>query len=365
LSDSLIIGGGIIGLLTAYELISAGQKVTLIERQELAQESSWAGGGILSPLYPWRYLDSINRLASHSQSIYAEFCQSLLSETGIDPEYTNNGMLVFADNEKKNARQWAEKHNQTLHIIDAKECSELEPQLSLNSNNKDIIWLPIVTQVRNPRLTKALIKQLKQLSADIHTHTEFKSLILDKKKIKGVKTNQGDFFADNIIICGGAWSAEILRTEDKVPAVRPVHGQMILFQTPPDTISRIVLDENRYIIPRRDGKVLFGSTIEEIGFKKQITADAKAELIEIACSRFPVLNKAEVIHHWSGLRPGSPAGVPYICQHSDYDNLFINAGHFRNGVVLAPASCQLMADLVLKREPILDPRPYGLMTARG
>jgi glycine oxidase len=147
--------------------------------------------------------------------------------------------------------------------------------------------------------------------------------------------------------------------------VHPVRGQMLLFKTKPGLIKRMVLEENRYVIPRRDGRVLFGSTIEEAGFDKSTTEQARTELSAIARERFPVLKDYPIEHHWAGLRPGSPAGVPYICRHPELENLYINAGHFRNGVVLGPASARLAADLIIGRKPVVDPVPYGLTAARG
>lgn len=362
--DFLIIGGGIIGLLTAHELLKSGAKVTLLERGELAQESSWAGGGIISPLYPWRYLDSINHLAKYGQEVYPALCDELHQKTGINPEYTTNGLMIFAEGENLDAKNWAQKHHRNLDIISPSEIKRLEPELTPQLN--DAFWLPTVGQVRNPRIVKALIKQVGQLGAEFHTQTEMMALLKDNAgRVSGVQTNKGNFLADSVIICGGAWTASILEDELDTPAIRPMRGQMILFQTKPGTISRMVLEENRYIIPRQDGRVLFGSTIEDVGFEKQTTDVAHSELHNIATSRFPVLKKAEVIHHWAGLRPGSPAGVPYIAQHNEFENLFINAGHFRNGVVLGPASARLMADMVLHRNPILDPAPYSLTAARG
>ena len=140
---------------------------------------------------------------------------------------------------------------------------------------------------------------------------------------------------------------------------------MLMFKAAPGTVSRIVLEANRYVIPRRDGRTLFGSTIEEVGFEKQTTEAARDELYTIATQRFPILKEYPVEAHWAGLRPSSPAGVPYIGRHPGIDGLFVNAGHFRNGIVLGLASARLAADLVLGREPIVDPAPYAWTAARG
>ncbi len=139
---------------------------------------------------------------------------------------------------------------------------------------------------------------------------------------------------------------------------------MLLFNTKPGLIKRIVLEGNRYIIPRKDGRVLFGSTMEDVGFKKKTTQEARDELYNIATERFPVLKEYPIEKHWAGLRPGSPTGIPYICSHPELAGLYINAGHFRNGVVLGPASARLCADLVTGREPSLPAAPYRLNAPR-
>jgi glycine oxidase len=171
--------------------------------------------------------------------------------------------------------------------------------------------------------------------------------------------------ADSVIVCAGAWSGQLLGGLPAPPDIRPVRGQMLLFAAAPGTISRMVLEGTRYVIPRRDGRTLFGSTIEDVGFEKRTTDDAREELHEIATRRFPILKQFPVEAHWAGLRPSSPAGVPYIARHPEIEGLFVNAGHFRNGIVLGPASARLVADLVLGRAPTLDPAPYAWTAARG
>ncbi|MCX8018513.1 MAG: FAD-dependent oxidoreductase, partial [Rhodocyclaceae bacterium] len=158
--------------------------------------------------------------------------------------------------------------------------------------------------------------------------------------------------------------AKLLEQLGNPPDIRPVRGQMLLFHAKLDQIRRIVLYRGRYVIPRRDGRVLFGSTLEQAGFDKQTTAEAKESLYQDAVALFPVLRRAPIEDHWSGLRPGSPSGIPYIGAYPGIDGLYFNAGHFRNGLTLGPASARLMADLVLGRPPLLDPAPYALDAPR-
>lgn len=363
MSDVLIIGAGIIGMLSARELRMAGADVTLLERGEPARESSWAGGGILSPLYPWRYPDSVTALADESQRSYPELCDELYERTGIDPEYTPSGLIVSASEEYSRALHWSAQHRHLLYPLTAEGIAELEPERK--QPPESAIWMPSIAQVRNPRLAKALAADLKQRGVHIKTRTPATGLTLSDGHLQGIQTPEGSIGADIIVLTMGAWTGAFSQLLPAAADIRPVRGQMLMFRGEPGVIRHMMLEENRYIIPRRDGRILFGSTLEETGFDKSITESARRELEQLAIERFPVLNSFPVERHWAGLRPAAPAGVPYITRHPQIDNLFINAGHYRNGVVLAPASARLLADLVLKRKPALDPFPYALNAPRG
>jgi glycine oxidase len=358
----VIVGGGVIGMLSALELARAGQSVQLFDRADTGRESSWAGGGIISPLFPWRYLDSVTHLASWGQRHYANLATTLAQQTGVDPEYTECGLILVAPDETEAARKWAEQHQRQMEVIDAEEFYRLEPQAA---EPTDALWMPAVAQVRNPRLARALRRRLEQLGVDIRTDSEVRAILQTAGRCQGIDSSSGRFTADAVVVCAGAWSGRLLADLPSPPAIAPIRGQMLMFKAEPGTISRMVLESNRYVIPRRDGRTLFGSTIEDVGFDKQTTQAAGDELYRIATERFPILKQYPVEAHWAGLRPSSPAGVPFIGRHPQIDGLFINAGHFRNGIVLGPASARLLADLVLERPPILDPAPYAWTAARG
>ena len=355
-ADHIVIGGGIIGLLTTYYLTRAGARVMLIERGETGKESSWAGGGILSPLYPWRYPDAVTRLASWSQSRYPELIDHLQHDTGIDAELINSGMLILDCNEQEQAITWADRTGATLHRISSRDAQSLQP--GIRDWPEDAIWLPDVNQVRNPRLVKALKQYLLQQGVQIKEHTDVTSILNHNQRAQGIVTPHETIRCQNVIIACGAWSAELTKQFGTLLEIEPVRGQMILLRAKPDTVRRIVLGGDRYVIPRSDGNVLVGSTLEHVGFDKSTTSSTKSALLNSALELVPKLADFPVTHHWSGLRPGSKDGTPVIGAHPYIEGLFINSGHFRNGVVMAPASSSLMADIVLDRKTGLSPNPY-------
>ncbi len=358
-SDIILIGGGIIGLLTARELRQAGATVTVIDRQAAGRESTWAGGGIVCPLNPWRYPDAVTRLASWGQPKYAELCEELTELSGISPQWIQNGLLILNSDETQTALNWAERHQINLKVIDRQEIQALEPHLA---NVPDqALWMPDIAQVRNPRIAQSMRGAVERMGVQCREDRPVESLWIDQGRVRGVHTAQGKISADKVIVCAGAWSPLLLDTLPHPPAIRPVRGQMILFQGEPGHLERITLFGDRYSIPREDGRILIGSTLEETGYTKETTAEARESLREIALSWFPSLAQYPLEKHWAGLRPGSPSGIPYIGEHPEISGLFVNSGHYRNGVVLGPASARLAADLILARLPILDPAPYGLL----
>ncbi|HEC18665.1 MAG TPA: glycine oxidase ThiO [Gammaproteobacteria bacterium] len=357
MADFIIIGGGLIGLLTARSLSEGGAQVTLIERSRLGQESSWAGGGILSPLYPWKYPAAVNQLAHWSQAYYPTLVEELIQATGIDPEWTQSGLLVLDSDQREAAQAWAPEFEAEVQIVGAADIARLEP--ALQTEHPAGLWMPAVAQVRNPLLVQALRADLKLRGVRVAENTEVTHLLSKKGRIRGVQTELSEVMADQVIVACGAWSATLLKELGEEVPVMPVRGQMILFRGPPGLLQRIVLWEGHYVIPRRDGRILVGSTMEEVGFDKEITEEAREDLAQVARQMVPVLEDLPMERHWAGLRPGSPSGVPFIGPHPRIEGLFINAGHFRNGVVMAPASARLLTDIVRQQPTVVAPEPFA------
>lgn len=356
MNKCVIVGGGVIGLLTARELIQAGLEVILFDKSEAARESSWAGGGILSPLYPWRQPEPITALVRLSQHAYPLLAETLRQATGMDPEWLPSGMLFFDLEDLEAAQVWLSSEQRSSEMLLPSDVSRRFPHLGATS--QPALWLPSIAQIRPPRLAQALKPHVQQLGVEMHENTPVQLILEDHGRVVGVELDRGRVEADCVVVAAGAWSRDLLQPFSPAVNVLPVRGQIIAFQTDGRLLSTMVLERGLYLIPRRDGLILAGSTVEHVGFDKHTTDEGARLLTEAARRLLPALNDYAVTFHWAGLRPGTDRGAPYICAHPEIRGLYLNTGHFRNGLTLAPASAQLLANLILEQEPVVDPTPY-------
>lgn len=354
----VIVGGGVIGLLTAFNLAAESVSVTLLDRSSVGQESSWAGGGIVSPLYPWRYSPAVTALAHWSQDFYPHLAQRLFALTGLDPEVHKTGLYWLDLDDEQQALEWAAHQRRPLSSVDISAVHDAVP--ALGGGYSKAVYMADVANVRNPRLVKSLKAALLAMpNVEIREQCEVLGFVHEGNKVVGVETLAGKVPGDRVVLAAGAWSAQLLDILGLQLPVEPVKGQMILYKCDKDFLSSMVLAKGRYAIPRRDGHILIGSTLEHEGFDKTPTDAALESLKASAIELLPALAQAQPVAQWAGLRPGSPEGIPYIGPLPGFEGLWLNCGHYRNGLVLAPASCQLLTDLLLNREPIIDPTPYA------
>ncbi|MFM8333686.1 MAG: glycine oxidase ThiO [Candidatus Methylumidiphilus sp.] len=355
-TDVIIIGGGVSGLMCARELATSGATVAVLERQALARESSWAGGGILSPLSPWRVPKAVTALCRWSQAAYPQFAAELQRDTGIDPEWLPSGLLFNACEDLDLALRWAQAEGRPCQQLPASGVASLAPKIQASGQS---LLLPDVGQVRNPRLLRALRQDLARRGVKLLEHHAIEGVIVKHGVAGGVVCRQETLRADTYVLAAGAWSGLLAAGAGLAPPpVAPVKGEMIVFDAPPGLLEPIVLSQGRYLIPRKDGRILAGSTVENAQFNKSATDAARETLRSFACGLLPALGLCRIEKHWAGLRPGSPEGIPAIGPHPEAGNLYLNCGHYRNGFVMAPASARLLADHILHRPPIVDPTPY-------
>lgn len=346
----LIIGGGAIGLTSAQALLQAGYKVTLVERGATGGEASWAGGGILSPLCSWDYLDSVTRLTERSMGMFEQAAKNLHAATGIDPEYQRSGMLLLPPYPVERATQWCAAHQ-----------VELE-QVTLNDCVRDLegsgLFMPGIGQVRNPRLLQALHRQVKMLGGVILEQHEVQKFEISGDRVTGLQTSKGRLNADAFIVAAGAWSRTLLGEHAMGMEVRPIRGQILLFKFDTPPFRQILLQENLYFIPRQDGHLLVGSTLEDAGFDKSTTDEARESLLRRVYALFPGWRNQPLVRHWAGLRPASVDNIPTIGRHPNLSNLYANCGHFRYGVTMSLACAELLLNEIENRPQPLPVEEY-------
>lgn len=339
--DALVIGGGAIGLSAALALGMRGLRVTVADRGQHGGMSSWAGAGILSPLPPWVYPDEVNQLALGGMAAWPEWAALLERQANTSPEYWVCGMEVRHEPDPENALAWCQAHHLPAGLRD------------------DSIWLANVAQVRNPRLLAALKEAVVAQGGQVISDCVVNEVVTGHGHIQSVRSNKGDFSATQFVLATGAWSALPLGKLPSVPNVRPIRGQIVLYPPGSHSLDRIILQDGLYLVPRRDGHLLAGSTLEDVGFDARTLPQALESLKRFACELAPSLKHHEPVKSWAGLRPGSPDNLPLIDHHPDYANLWLTVGHYRYGVTMAPASATLLADLIEGRQPALDPSPYS------
>ncbi len=344
----IIIGGGIVGCMTALELTQRGCQVTIVERNQIAAqtsgESSWAGAGVLLPLLPWMYKDEVSQLSMRGAALYPEICQRLLAETDIDPEYTQSGMLILPTFDAERAQRWCEAYQQP---VEKKSSGYIIEQGLMQENSaQNGLLLSAVAQVRSPNLLQALKQALLQNGVNLIEHTELVPLKLTRQ-VNAWATITGEVLqADKFIVTSGAWSFELLKETTAPLDIKPMRGQILLYKQPEQLLQHIVYSNGFYMVPRRDGYLLAGSTLEDVGFDSGTTETVKLELQAKAESIMPSLKGTPIIKHWSGLRPGTPDNIPTIAVHPTIKNLYLNTGHFRYGLTMAPASAERLASLI-------------------
>ena len=356
--DVIIIGAGIIGLATAERLLVQGAKVTILERNKAGEEASWAGGGILSPLFPWDYSAAVARLAGYSARQFPAWVSVLYQATGIDPEYEISGMLILPPFDGETARLWCSGQGISMQQHPAYDIHSNSAETHLLRPQDNVLFLPDVAQIRNPRLLRALRSRVELLGGKIIENCAVNHLKTAHQQIQAIDSSRGEYAAGCYIVCTGAWSKEMLGIHAAGLDIRPVKGQMLLFKFDAPPIRSITVQNGVYLIPRRDGHLLIGSTLEDTGFDKQTTASARDYLLQHAQAILPALRGMPLKQHWSGLRPASPENIPAIGRHPVIRNLLINSGHFRYGVTMAPASAEILANEITGASQPFDTTPY-------
>ncbi len=368
--DCLIIGGGVVGLSLAYELAGAGLSVHLVERGQLGREASWAGAGLLPPAVrrednnAIQQTDPMQQLEALSHEMHRAWAADLREATGLDTGYRRTGGMHIAgaspnapqiESELRTAMADRRRLGIEVRELSTADVKKMEPALAAVNT---AFLLPDECQIRNPRHLKALAAAATLRGVQISTGIEATDLIVRGGRIDGVGTGQGTLQADRYCICGGPWSSTLLARVGCRVEMRPVRGQMLLLQTSPTLLRRIVNEGPRYVVPRGDGRYLVGSTVEDAGFDCRTTAAGIGGLLEFAQRLVPALGDAQLERSWAGLRPGSIDGLPYLGRVPNMSNLFVAAGHFRAGLHLSTGTARIMSHLMRDLAPEIDLTPF-------
>ncbi len=348
-ADVLILGGGVIGLTTAYFLAREGVVVEVLDKGDLGQEASWAGAGILPPGNPDRAATHYDLLRAHSCALHPLLAAELRERTGIDNGYLRSGGLEILV-EGAAADEWRSE-GIPFEQLDAAAARRNEPGLA---PGLAAYFLPDMAQLRNPRHLKALQAACRLHGVRLHPGCAAHAFERRGERIVAVRTASGTRSAGRFLLAAGAWTDPLLEPLGWRPGVRPVRGQIVLLNAGAPVFHRLVLHGSQYLVPRSDGRVLIGATEEDEGFDKRTTAVAIAQLLGLACRLVPALARAPVERCWAGLRPGSPDGMPFLGGVPGITNLFVAAGHFRAGLQLSPATGLVMKEVLLD-QPLTVP----------
>lgn len=358
----VIIGAGVNGLLSALELLEHGCEVSIFDQHDAGKAASWAGGGILSPMYPWRYPRAVNTLAQYGKPMYQKWNEKLKPITGIDFEIHDTGMLIFDEADFEIGLDYATHYQEPMQhakYLNDHELRQINSRLS--STLQQAIYFPELSNIRNPKLLQSLIAYLKQHpSVHFFEQRAIDQLCIQQKQVQYALDASGQkITADQFVIATGAWSQHWeTQLHIEIP-IQPVQGQMMLFKTPPNWLPTMCMNNVMYLIPRQDGHVVCGSSMRFSGFDTMPDPNTQQSILDACLAMVPELAKFPVVKQWAGLRPGSPTGVPYIGAVPETQNLWLNAGHFRNGLCMAPASAQLLRQLMLKQKTFVDAAPYS------
>ncbi|HKP84323.1 MAG TPA: glycine oxidase ThiO [Pyrinomonadaceae bacterium] len=351
-ANVVIIGGGVIGLTIARALALRGVRdVCLIERAGLGSEASFAAAGMLLPQVEADAQDDFFTLACRSRDLYPSFAAALNEETGIDIELDTTGTLYLAltehDQEEIERRyRWQSDAGLPVELLSAAAARELEPSISDSASGA--LLFPNDIQVENRRLLSALANSVNKLGISIVTETNVDSLIIEKNRVRGVQTSRGRVDCEAVVVAAGSWTSFIKSSSPcKIPEIEPVRGQMICLETKPRLTRHVIYSPRGYLVPRRDGRLLAGSTSEHAGFAKYITAGGIGTILRNALEISPAIANLPIVDAWAGLRPKPADGLPVLGRCDEIDGLFYATGHYRNGILLAPLTGELISEAIV------------------
>jgi glycine oxidase len=354
--DAAVAGGGLIGCAIALELSRAGLRVGLFDARDPGREASWASAGILSPAPENSAMIALVPLGRASLAMYPDFIASVEELSGLSTGFRRKGTLetLFSRRAKEELNTIIALHHGLglkAEAISAQEARELEPDVS--DELEAAVFRPEEASVDNRLLTAALLEAAKRSGVQVFSGSPVQSIYREGSTCRGLVLHDGEQIAARFgIVAAGAFSSQIAGVEDYAP-VRPAKGQMVALRCERVKVERVLWSERIYLVPRNDGRILAGASVEHVGFDKTVTASGIHSNLDGAFELVPALAAARVEETWAGLRPDTPDHLPIIGP-TDLDGLLIATGHFRSGVLLTPVTAKLVADYVAGIVPGLD-----------
>ncbi|OFW37488.1 MAG: glycine oxidase ThiO [Acidobacteria bacterium RIFCSPLOWO2_12_FULL_60_22] len=350
--DTVIIGGGIIGCALARMLAGSGLQVAVVERGAPGEEASWAAAGMLSPSAEAEKGNPAFELCRASLQLYRQLAAELQSETGMDCQYRAEGTLVLFEDEQdrqtwRPSMEWQRSLGIPIQELSTSELREREPQLAVFPG---AFYLSEDHQVDNRLLMRALVQSCRQRGVEFLLGKTVLEVERNGRRASGVLLENDRIQSGQVVNAAGAWAGAV-RVPGLAPApIRPVKGHMLALESFPSLLRHVVRSHRVYLVPRSGGRVLVGSTMEEVGFDKTPRAGPVMRLLRAAQEVCPALEESAVAEFWAGLRPASPDKLPLLGPTS-LEGYFVALGHFRNGILLAPVTAQILSGWLLTGKP--------------
>jgi glycine oxidase len=359
---AVVIGAGIIGSSVAWRLASEGAAVTMLERGRAGHEASWAAAGMIAPQAEAQGPGPFFDLCIRAREAFVATVERLRAESGIDPEYDDAGILYVAFDGAERAEleeraRWQKAAGGEVYELSGEEARRLEPGLS-----SEVIYathLPRDRRTDNRQLTRAFAAAAIAKGATLNEGVRVEQIVARGDRAAAVRLTEGvELPADVIINAAGAWAGEIRGLEIDCVATYPVRGQMLCFEGLKPLQGPSIFSLHGYIVPRRDGRLIVGSTMEEAGYDKRVTLAGVEKIARGAMKMMPTLSEQPWREAWAGLRPATRDFLPVIGPSPSLPNVFYATGHFRSGILLSALTGELIADLVAGREPAIDLKAF-------
>lgn len=366
---AIIVGGGIIGCSVAWRLAAEGVATTVLERGRIGQEASWAAAGMIAPQAEAEGPGPFFDFCLKARDAFETIAEQLARESGIDPEYDRAGILYVAldaaeHRELERRARWQRAAGAPVEELSGAEARRLEPALS--PQTLYALHLPTNRRADNRKLTQAYAAAARRAGAELVEGARVDGVAARGGRATGVVMDDGAVReADVVVIAAGAWAGELRGLEGDRVRLHPVRGQIICFEAQPAILGPALFSLRGYLVPRRDGRLLAGSTMEEAGYNKAVTLAGLEKIVRGAIAMVPGLGGLTFRETWAGLRPATRDLLPVLGPSPSLPNVLWAVGHFRSGILLSALTGEIIADLVAGRRPAIDLAPFSPARLKG